>query len=51
MQLKSLNIKKTMKYADGNPGPGLGYAQKFGKLNQLQRFQLFPSYNSFVLPL
>jgi hypothetical protein len=28
--LKSLNIKKTTTYDAGNPGPGLGQAQKCG---------------------
>jgi hypothetical protein len=28
--LNSLNTKKTMKYDVGNPGPGLGHAQKYG---------------------
>ena len=27
---KSLNTKKTATYADGNPGPGLEWAQKWG---------------------
>jgi hypothetical protein len=29
---KSLNTKKNMTYADGNPGPGLGRAQKCGRI-------------------
>ena len=30
--LKSLNTKKTTAYVDGNPGPGLGQAQKYGEV-------------------
>jgi len=31
----SLNIKKTMAYDVGNPGPGLGQAQKYGGVKLL----------------
>jgi len=34
-RLKSLSTKKTMVYADGNPGPGIGRTQKCGGAKQI----------------
>ena len=38
---QTIKHKKTITYANGNPGPGLGQAQKMAGLNQLMGSQLF----------
>ena len=42
--LKSLNIKKSMTYNIGNPGPGLGQAQKCGRGNPVNGIPTLPLF-------
>jgi hypothetical protein len=37
-----LNIKNSMTYANGNPGPGLGQAQKCGRVKLVNRIPTIP---------
>ena len=46
-RLKSLNMQKKPTTSDvGNPGPGLGQAQKCGEVNPLMGFQPSPLIGS-----
>ena len=49
-QLNSLNTKKTVTYDIGNPGPGLGQAQKCGKGIQSLRSLIYHyiCFRSFI---
>jgi hypothetical protein len=42
MSSQLLNIKNTMTYANGNPGPGFGQAQKCDRVKLVNRIPTLP---------
>jgi hypothetical protein len=48
--LNSMNIKKTMTYEVGYPGPGLGQAQKYGRVSNCHDLYTDLDYVSTKVP-